>query len=318
MLQGRTLWVLPAIVILGSISLTLSQMNFSGESSPPPTLEIQNTPPGGSVTRDAFALYLEAKAMASRGDPDAIAAVQTLEQFLGTKGLTPADLQGRTFIRETHAAEKITIQVEGVEPIFLKLSISADELKAEGGLESYLSSRRQALHALAVSEGKRELQFALTFNKRTSIERLWQLKDQFRFRIDEILLDVFEGEQWLYRYSQGPADRPGGPPILNGPLNRLLEDIKNSPLQQRPKDNMAAEANLVRITLPAELALEISELPDVLLVDPIDQWREMFTARAAVVHLAVIPNPFMAMIEGSTASGLPSPFKPLDTTIKDN
>jgi hypothetical protein len=260
--------------------------------------------------RDGMTVYLEAKAQAEKGDPRAIAAVEELERFLVDKGKSVEDLRSSQPLREQKRAGETLIQVEGIEPFFIKVQASAAGLKTDKGLESYINTRMQELHRLASTRGEQFLQVALTFNQRTSLERFWQLREQYSFQVDEVLLDVFSGNQWLYRYSRGLPDKPGEA-ILNTSLTTLLNDVRNGPVtEQFPEASFQVEVNIVKIRLPLGRAVSLSSKPDVLLVDPIGAWIEPYASRAVSVRLEAVPNPYMALVERNIRKGMPNQFVP--------
>lgn len=238
-----------------------------------------------------IAAYGAVSEMAARGDERAIRLKSDLDQYLESHSMSVDDLGA---LRATRTDEQVGItrfRLKGTPP--WEVSVFNDTIiDTLEDYEGYAALRSASLYALANRTPSRDIDFVVTMN------RLVPLSDVPKVlacdcRITEVAADVFVGNVWVMSagsaYPQSPLSDFQSVVVddlaanVNGTLD-MFSDLQ--------ADDLTMFVHWIRVRSTAASAAEVSQRPDILLVDPTSDIADFFATRAASVSVVTAPDVF--------------------------
>lgn len=243
----------------------------------------------------AETLYGKLQRLANEGDEQASAYLVRLHDYLQRKSQPVPPVEEK--IGSKNLVNGATVVLQGHKPFYLKL-YNESPISSLAELETYISTRSQALTQLVEMNPDRALEVSVSFHDHLDLERVWGLKETYQIDIDGMTVQLFVGGAWHSVMFVGDPVEPDDRSYINfetpvaafiTQLASLMKTASDGEAMPDPS-KVVFKADWIRATMPANHALALNSLSEVTLVDPISDFLDSASEQALDVIVVDVPN----------------------------
>lgn len=235
-------------------------------------------------------VYLRLREDAQKGDRSAREMLAAVDAYLSGNHLIVEDLgPPHDPATETRSIGPIQLRIESSAPWAISIR-NFTSFNSETDLTAYLALREGALRLLASKTPERQLRLVVTPDRLIGVDDFLKALD-CHCEATEIAVDVFVGNTWAFssgRWLEGPVDAAAASQLLM----EQAADAATLNLRGVAASDLRIFVRRISLTAPAADALVMSERPDVLLVDPLDDLADLYAGRAAFIGVQGAPEVF--------------------------
>lgn len=301
--EMRSVWFWARATLAGIIAG--GALVATGTSLLPASADLPSSPTERTAVEALDAL----RQRAVSGDEHAAELLADLDTYLAARGLSVAELRSRNVSsRLDLAGAKLT--VEGVEPLYVTVH-NDPNLKTKGALAEYMAARRVAAGKLVTRGG--EMAAVVWGNTDTPLATILDAFSARRISAQQVVVDVYHEGVWLTRAGLGtdvyPMEVEGTEAVLAEIQALVRSGADALPVPEGAE--LELRLHMARVSGTAGAIGKISDMPDVLFVDPISDLLDTATGRASRVEMGRVPNILMAWVGEEVAAGRRAdPFQP--------
>jgi hypothetical protein len=234
-------------------------------------------------------IYLALRADAEAGDKRSQAMLAAVDAYLGDKGISVDALtlpaQGKTEVR---SVGPVRLTVVSFAPWSISIRNYTD-FSAPSDLAAYIALRTATVDSLGKAKANRQIRASVTPNALVNVDEFVKsLECDCDLR--EIVTDVFIGDLWAFSSVYPLEGKVEGSELAE----RLHADAVKVAGLHMPfvKGDLRLTVHQLTLSTSAGEAQRLSRLPNVLLVDPVDDLADLYAGQAAFVDVTGMPDAF--------------------------